>query len=303
MPLLGRRNFLKYAVSAGFLPVLLHTTAHSGACGTQPPFRLEALVDFVDDALTTVITPAHVDAMMRLLSEMGVTRVSWAYYGDGHGGYFIPSGLSRRWQNYADTLTALDNPLRIAAEAAHRNGIELYAYYKPYETGPALSLPEGSPEARAFGRIKQQGGWLAWMDPFVVEHPDLRIRHKADDSIQDLSGTPVSAIKLIKKDDSPTRITREHLQIWSSNLNYRYRQLNVDFTVTEKVERCPAEVRNLNGALVTREGDPVRVLTMSGFNLTDPYILVTTDFTSGPADFENTGTELLAALDGQGKRT
>jgi len=270
--------------------------------GESPAFRLETLVDFPDDALAVVITPDRVDAMMLALSKMGVRRVSWAYYGDGHGGYLLPSDFSGQWRNYADTLSALGNPLRIAVDAAHRHGMELYAYYKPYETGPAVSFPEGSPDARSFGRLKQKGGRLAWLDPFVVEHPELRIRHKPDDSVKDLSGVSVCAIKLVKKDDSPTRITREHLQIWSSDLNCRYKQLDVDFTLQETVEPCSGDVRDLNGALVTRAGDPVRTLTLSGFRITDPYILVTTDFTSGPGDFENTGTELFAALDAQGKR-
>jgi hypothetical protein len=33
----------------------------------RPPFRLETLVDFPDDALAAIITPARLDAMMRLL--------------------------------------------------------------------------------------------------------------------------------------------------------------------------------------------------------------------------------------------
>jgi len=265
--------------------------------GTKSPFRLEALVDFPDDALETVITPAHVDAMMVTLHEMGVTRVSWGYYGDGHGGYMLPSGLSDQWRNYADTLKALENPLRVAVESAHRHGLELYAYYKPYETGPGISLPDGSPEAKAFGRIRQQGGWLTWMDPFVVDHPNLRIRHKPDDSIKDISNIPICAIKLAKKDDSPTRITKEHLQIWSSQLDYHYQQLSVDFTFHEAVEPSSEEVRDLNGDLITKKGAPVRTLTLSGFRLTDPYILVTTDFSDGQPDFENTGTNLLVAFD------
>jgi len=274
--------------------------AHAFAQDTgeaHPSFCLEALVDFPDDALEATITPAHVDAMMSTLREMGVRRVSWGYYGDGHGGYMMPSGIDDHWHNYAETIKSLGNPLRVAVESAHRHGLELYAYYKPYETGPGISLPDGSPEARAFGRIRQQGGWLTWIDPFVADHPDLRIRHKPDYCIKDFSSVPICALKLIKKDNSPTRITREHLQIWSSQLNYRYQQLNIDFTLNESVEPSPQDVRDINGALVTRKGDPVRVLTLSGFRLTDPYILVTTDFTDGQPDFENTGTDLLVALD------
>lgn len=266
----------------------------------QAPFRLEALVDFVDDAMAAVITPKHVDAMMAALHEMGVTRVSWAYYGDGHGGYLTPSGLSGPWRNCAATWAALGNPLQVATEAAHRHGIELYAYYKPYETGPGISLPDGSPHGREFGRIRQKGGWLTWLDPFVVEHPQLRIRHKPDETLDDLSGVPICGLKLVKRDDSPTRVTAEHLQIWTSRLNHRYRRLDVELEVREEVAPSPRQVRDPNGTVITEQGAPVRTLTLTGFRLTDPYILVTTDFAEGPADFVNAGTDLLVALDEQG---
>lgn len=269
--------------------------------GAKPPFHLEALVDFPDDALKTVITPAHVDAMMARLRDMGVTRVSWGYYGDGHGGFMIPSDLNDQWRNYTDTLISLENPLRVAAEAAHRHGLELYAYYKPYETGPGISLPDGSPEGRGYGRLRQKGGWLTWMDPFVMAHPNLRIRHRPDDSVKKVSNVPICAIKLVKKDASTTRITKEHLQIWSSQSNCCYQQLNVDFTLQESVQPSLHEVRDINGVLIVKEGDPVRVLTLSGFRLTDPYILVTTDFTDGKPDFENVGTSLFVALDENGE--
>lgn len=267
----------------------------------RTPFRLETLVDFVDDAIAAEITPAHVDAMMGVLKEAGIERVSWGYYGDGHGGYFIPAGLNEGWGRYEKTLRALGNPLRVAVEAAHRHGIELYAYFKPYETGPGLSLPEGTPEARAFGRLRQQGGWLTWLDRFVVDHPALRIRHRPDASIEDLSDVPICALKLIKADDAPTRVSGEHLQIWSSQHNYRYQQCDVDFVVEENVEASVKDVRDVSGALVTRLGDPVRTLTLAGFELTDPYVMVTTDFAEGPADFRNTGTDLLVALDAEGR--
>jgi len=284
---------------AGLAAMALAAAAADAPPSAARPFRLEALTDFVDDALATVVTPGRVDAMMARLAEMGVTRVSWAYYGDGHGGFLVPYGLSGEWRNLLDTWTALGNPLQVAVESAHRHGIELYAYYKPYETGPAVSLPEGSADGLAYGRIRQQGGWLTWMDLFVVEHPELRIRRRDDSA--NTPGGPICALRLTKRDGSPTRVTAEHLQIWTSDLNHRYERLQVPFEVVEAVEPSPKEVREVYGEVVTRKGDPVRTLTLSGFRLTAPYVLVTTDFTEGPSDFENTGTDLLAALDEHGR--
>jgi hypothetical protein len=270
-------------------------------------FRIEALVDFPDDAIAAPepIGESHVDAMMRRLAECGVSRVSWAYYGDGHGGYFIPApggaDPGKSWWILAETYHRLGNPLRVAVAAAHRHGLELYAYYKPYETGISNLYPEGSPEARRWGRLAHIGGRLTWMDRFVLDRPDLRIRRRTDDLPADLSTRAVHALRLVKKDDSPTRVKKEHLQIWGSPLNFRYERLPVNFDVRETVEPSPKEVRDQNGNVLTRVGQPVRVLTLSGFQLTDPYLAVVTDFTDPPADFHNAGTDLLVALDATGQ--
>jgi hypothetical protein len=270
-------------------------------------FRIEALVDFVDDAINAPepISESHVDAMMQRLVECGVSRVSWAYYGDGHGGYFIPAPGSeepgKSWWTLAETYHRLGNPLRVAVESAHRHGLEIYAYYKPYETGIASLYPEGSPEAQRWGRLAHIGGRLSWMDRFVLDRPDLRIQRRAGDLPADLSTRAVHAVRLVKKDDSPTRVTREHLQLWTSPLNYRYERLPVDFAVRETVEPSSKEVRDQNGTVLTRAGQPVRVLTLSGFHLTGRYLAVVTDFADPPADFHNAGTDLLVALDADGQ--
>ena len=266
-------------------------------------FHLEALVDFPDDAMAArqPLTRDAIDAMMARLAASGVRRVSWATYGDGHGGYFMPGGLDPGWVNYVATLKALENPLRVAVECGHRHGLEVYGYFKPYETGPALVFPDASPEARNYGRLWQLGGYLSWLDPFVVNNPSLRLRRKPGGASQEACNRPVCAIRLIKKDDAPTRITKVHLEIWTSDKNYRYRPLPVDLHVHETVEVSPGEIRGLDGSVVTGKGERVRVLTLTGFSLDDQYILVTTNFKEGPGDFENLGTELFVALDQSGE--
>jgi hypothetical protein len=269
----------------------------------QNEFTLEALVDFPDDALVVPITAAHIDAMMRRLAELGVRRVSWGYYADGRGGFLTPAH-DAQFDNLARTYQGLSqNPLAVAAQAAHRHGLELNAYYKPYETGPAGLFPEGSYEATLYGRLSQIGGRLTWVDPFVVDHAHLRIKRREDDLAPDLEHAPIRSIKLRKADAALTRITREHLHIWASDLNYRYRQLDAQapFTLTESIEPCPRDTFDLfSGKLVAHRGDPQRVLTIGSLDLRERYVLVTTDFAEGPADFANTDLEMLTALDANG---
>lgn len=266
-------------------------------------FAIEAFVDFPDDAITAMepITPAHIDAMVQRLAESGVRRVSWEVYGDGHGGLLIPAH-DARWENMARTYTGLgQNSLAVAVEAAHRRGMEIYAYFKPYETGCAALFPDGSYEATVYGRTRQIGGRMTWMEPFVVDHPHLRIR-RLDGLPAGGPGAPICGLRLRKSDAAPTRVTREHLQVWVSDHNYRYRRLDVPLEVREVIEPCRRDVRDLfSEDLLARRGDPQRVLYLSGFELRDPYVLVTTDFADGPADFGNTDLEMISAQDAAGR--
>jgi hypothetical protein len=262
-------------------------------------FTLEALTDFVDNTSgpEESISAQQIRSMMAILRQCGIKRMSWSYYGDGHGGYLHSLSVAAR------TYQSLGNPLRVAVEAAHAEGMELYAYYKPYETGLGSIAPEGSIDAMTSGRMAMAGGRLTGqVDRFVVDNPHLRIKRRTDDLPADIATIPICSLKLIKKDDSPTRVTKEHLQIWASNLNNRYQQLDIDFDVKETVEKAKRDVYDSHDNLITKKGAPVRVLTLSGLNLTQPYILVTTDFTEGQGDFENIVTEMLVAFDKDGRK-
>ena len=283
------------------------------AAGAKPAFRLEALVDFPDDTVVAgrALTPADIDALMARLAGLGIRRVSWAYYADGRGGFLSSPGFTEgdpyqsdtksEWKYFEETYRLLGNPLKVAVEAGHRHGLEVYAYFKPYETGPGMVFPEGSPEAAEWGRLDCVGGKLTWMDPFVRDHPHLRIKRRADDLPGWAATAPIHRIRLTKKDASPTRLTAEHLQIWTSPRNHRYEPKPVKFTFQETVEPSPREVRDQHGHVLTRQGDPVRVLTLSGLDLSDKYVAVTTDFAGGKADFVNSGLALMTALDAQGR--
>ncbi len=164
-----------------------------------------------------------------------------------------------------------------------------------------MVFPEGSQEAQTMGLLDHVGGRLAVLDRFVVQHPELRIKRRTDDLPEDVDQAVISTIRLVKKDDSPTRITGDRLQIWTSPNNWQYQQKQVAFSFSESVEAAPHDFRDAAGNVLTRAGQPVRVLTLSELHLTDKYILVTTDFTEGPADFVNAGTEMVQVLDDQGR--
>ena len=101
----------------------------------------------------------------------------------------------------------------------------------------------------------------------MVRHPELRIQHRDGADAEYVVPPTIHTIRLTKSDAAPTRITKDRLEIWTSPNNYRYQLAKVPFEFSQSIENSPREVRNLQEKVLTRKGDPVRVLTLSGLNL------------------------------------
>ena len=132
-------------------------------------FALHALVDFIDDVQQGTFGPENVDALMASLQSMGADRVYWTFYGEGRFWEECPIWRSR---SPVETKRLLGEPIRVAAAAAKRRGLEIFAYYKPYESGVSALLPEGSPEAKRYGVVSHLGAALPVTMRYVAEHPE-----------------------------------------------------------------------------------------------------------------------------------
>ena len=260
------------------------------------PFILSATVDFPDDVIPGPYDGRLLEELMGTLKSMGVRRVYWLYYGDVEpdslwaGSLFdnpqIPYGTQ--------TLETIGEPLKAAVPVAHRHGLEIYGVLKPYNTG--MSGSNGPCSGRRLSGIERIGGAVPQVIPFLERYPHTRLRRRPD--IRASHGVPVSRIRLLKRDDSPTRVRPENLQLWTSKDNGRYSRLDAALSVTERVEPAPCEVRNYYGELVVAKGAPVRTLTIDGLNIRERFVVVTTDFTDEAGDFINTACRMVEAYGG-----
>ena len=121
---------------------------------------------------------------------------------------------------------------------------------KPYNTG--MSGSNGPCSGRRLSGIERIGGAVPQVIPFLERYPHTRLRRRPD--IRASHGVPVSRIRLLKRDASPTRVRPENLQLWTSKDNGRYSRLDAALSVTERVEPAPREVRNYYGELVVAKG-------------------------------------------------
>ena len=269
-------------------------------------FLLSITIDFPDDLELGVYTPALLDELMRTLRAAGFRRVNWLDYGsaiDPDKPLFEPILANREFG--PASLAAIGEPLPAAVAAAHRHGLEFIAVMKPYAGASIITHPDGSPGAGSAPRLHRIGGSLEDAYRWLTDRPDLRIaRHRATRAPA-VRPADVAAIRLTKADAAPTRIDREHLQLWSSPGNWQYRRLDIPFEVRDEIRPAPADVRDYFGELVTARGAPTRSLVITAPNggplrLGDRFVLVTTTLRDGVPDFTTTPRAMVDALDGAG---
>ena len=257
------------------------------------PFVLSATVDFPDDVIPGPYDGRLLEELIATLKSMGVRRVYWLYYGDVNPKSFWAGSLYENAQipYGTQTLEVIGEPLKAAVPVAHRHGLEIYGVLKPYNTG--MSGTNGPCSGRRLSGMERIGGAVPQVIPFLEQYPHTRLRRRPDTEAG--HGVPVTRIRLLKRDASPTRVRPENLHLWTSEDNGRYSRLDVPLAVTERVEPAPREVRNYYGELVVEKGAPVRTLTIDGLNIRERFVVVTTDFTDEAGDFINTAYGMVEA--------
>lgn len=255
------------------------------------PFLLSNLVDFPDDCQRLEFTEDLVAQLLDRLQWMGVRRVYWNYYNAGHWEWFLAYGPLA---GVAKTLENLGDPMRVGRRLAHERGMEFYAVIKPYENGVSHATPKAVLQEEGIVGLPGIGGSYH-VDPWVLARPELRVQARQADLPRGLDSTPVTRIQLRQKDMTPLRIRPENVEIWTSDDNNGYHKRDLEFEVNEAVETCPRDVVDIDGEPVTRQGEEVRVINITGLNLLDTFIAVTTNFEDGEGTFTNTAVEMVRA--------
>ncbi|MDB6168497.1 MAG: hypothetical protein JWM88_1361 [Verrucomicrobia bacterium] len=264
--------------------------------------QLSVTVDFPDDICKGPFDHAKLEAMMRAIRETGATRVYWLYYGGVAAGDPGRGNIwEAHWATYGpQTIATLGEPLRAAVKAAHAQGLEIIGVLKPYNGGLSGSYPLGSPDAKTGSRLTKIGGNIQQVIPFLEEHPEMRLQRRLEDGVS-VSGATIAEIRLTKADAGETRLRPEHLRLWVSEDNFQYRLLPLVPTGSVSVEKAAREVRDYHGNVLTRAGEPVRVIRLTGLDVRSRFVVITTTWSEGDGDFRNTPLGLVEVRNAHGQ--
>jgi hypothetical protein len=216
----------------------------------------------------------QLDGLHKFLASVGVTRHQWM--------------VNTTWTLYEDYPHGFDL-LEEATKSAHKYGLEFYAVIKPFEGGGGSILPHSMPCPDGIA-YKDLRGIIPIARPFVAAHPDMNLKRR--------TGTyewtePLSAIRLVKNDDEPTRIKARHLSIWTSPSNNGFVPYTGPVSFRETIE--------------PRNKFPYwkqcRILHLEDLKIPGDhrYILIRCAFADGKGDFSNEKGNILELAGANGK--
>jgi hypothetical protein len=144
-------------------------------------FLISATIDFPDDCQYIPFNEGMLAQLMDGLQFIGARRVYWGYYQPGRW-----DAMFERSEAIRETFENLGKPISVACQLAKQRDLEFYAIIKPYETGGLAVSPitSNKPGLPCIGGVRTE------VDPWVISHPDLRVRARSTDSHGDLQRIP-----------------------------------------------------------------------------------------------------------------
>lgn len=261
---------------------------------------VSAVMDLDYDLICYLHTQEHLQAKMQLLAECGFKRLYIVAPPMGDADYSAPAMPEDGPPNFLrQSRELLDGePLRYAITYAKQAGLEVFVQFKPYEGGGVYTIPHGMTPPMDRNALETLGGQAVGLDPFLVEHPQMRLRRKPIDEKRDKVADRLEMVFVLDRipgneglkvekgtmeiEQRPgyPKLRRDvidyypirDVELYTSTDNGVYEKYTGDFEVTERIER--RLIRNANGELVFPRAVRCRVVEIQGLNLTSPYFSV-----------------------------
>ena len=204
--------------------------------GDSKPLKLQpsekmhfnTTIDFYDDMLPEPFTEEMLNEAFEKISEMGVKRVYWVHHGGQNSGFWQTLGDDAICDNVNKTFANLGgDPLSKASEIAHKYGLEIYAVIKPFDMNPmARTFPEGSEEAKKYGRSSIIGGRAYMCFDYVAQHPELCIQRRTKPDLENKAIPSQIELNFTTKD-----VPQMDVCLWVSENNGTYSVYDQKITV------------------------------------------------------------------------
>lgn len=215
---------------------------------------------------------------IKAIADVGVKRLYWIYYGGQDHGFWDPVGdyFIYRDKKVAKTFASIGkNPLELATQYAHENGMEIYALIKPFDgCVMGLTFPTGSKLAQQYGKLDVLGGVVYPGMTFPLAHPELSMRRMPIEPQLD----PVEKI-VIQGNNKQVKLP-DKIEVWVSKDNWKYKLYKKPYSIDKSAGR----------------------IVIKGLAIRDKFIAVSAPENQKKWNIENTLDQLMKVYDVKGKQ-
>lgn len=254
----------------------------------QLPQSLAPVTDLWLDLCYGPHDPAVLDAKMDIFKALGFERVYFVAVAPGlpaYGSRFLDTPAQPEiFGHYglASFHNLNDEPNRAFIEAAHEDGLEAFAVFKPYESGVGRTLPLGEAHPQRSKGLPDVGGTAYGYDAFVMEHPDMRLQRRfepevaalADQSIERIEINLMEGRALLEQAGIPVKqslvpaISPTSIRLFTSDNNGAYEAVPGEHYV-EAIHQAEEHLTDAEGIALSDTGypSPVMRIEISGLSL------------------------------------
>jgi hypothetical protein len=264
--------------------------------GYSRPVHIVMDLDY--DMICFPLTPGILAAKMRFLAEQGFRRIYIVAPPPGGTDYSVSIAPWLKNNHLEASRKNLGEPLKVAVQAAKEAGMEVFVQFKPYEGGGTHTVPHGVTPPSGRNWLECVGGRAVGLDPFLVAHPEMRVRRK---SVPARAEVPLERLELVfllgrkpgregldkrlrmeVRADWPALSPEEiearpvrSVTLFTSQDNASYAPLNGELRFECRLER--RLLRDANGQPLFPAPQLCRVVTVRGFSTKAPYLAVQLD--------------------------
>jgi hypothetical protein len=233
---------------------------------------------------------------MRLLKALGSDRVYFVLCNPGYPQFSKPQTAPLPPHPNVDnhavrSIMALGDPNRVYCDECHRQGMEAWGIFKPYECGGGITVPHGAVMSTSNAHVECVGGERVMFDELLSHRPELRLARRPDPQTDRQKDQPIIAVELAFCLDpftdrqgyqrssefqgiSDAEVPNPKLTLWTSRDNGRYTRFEGAPQCSRRIESRP--ITDANGLPVSDGPKRCLVLTLDGFSLPPdvPYLAV-----------------------------
>jgi hypothetical protein len=189
-------------------------------------YHLDVCIDFYDDLIKNTWTENTFREAMEIYRRNHVRRLYFICHYGYKGGFWEQPGTEKTFPGFQrhidETYENVGDFLPAAVRAAHAADIPIFAVLKPYESALPATFPEGSPDARRYGKIPRLGGPIWWSPTFTANNPHLRLERDVSDVPEDLDQRVVKSIVFTAEPGQQAQLDPARIGLWVSADNGRY---------------------------------------------------------------------------------